>query len=239
MPAYVQSVGYNPLPEVVVSGKPAYLFGALPTDTQDTLAQVTSVACASNVATIVCTIQQGNIPVVGNLITVQGTVTASGAYNVKQVAIASISGTASTGVYTITYACTTANLTTTADSGKAFVPIAETSETLAAVQSVAVYVPAQEPLNLGTKSITISTIYPTLPTAATVTLYTAVNNEGNGIAPGSAGSEWTAMGVVSTVAGSAVTAGPLQTYTVPAGRFFCVVVSGITGSGKIICKLLS
>lgn len=236
MPAYVTPVGYNTLPEVAVSGQPAYFFGSLPRDTQDMIAQVTSVACASNVATVVMTIQAGNIPVVGNLITVQGTVTASGAYNVTAVAIASISGTASTGVYTVTYACTTANLTTTPDAGKAYVPIQETSETVAANQSVAIYVPAQEPVDFGAKTITTAITFPTLPTAATYTLYTAINN--SPIAPGTNPSEWTSMGVVATVAAGAQTVGPLKTFTTPAGRWFCLVGSGVTGTGKVIAKMI-
>lgn len=240
MPVYVQSVGYNALPEVAVSGQPAYFYGSFPRDTQDMLAQVTSVACASNVATIVMTIQQGNIPVVGNLITVQGTTNASGAYNVTAQPIASISGTPSTGVYTVTFACTTANLTTASAAGKAIVPIQEVAETCAANQSVAIYVPSQEPVDNGVRSITVATTFPTLQVstgAATVTLYTAIQN--SPIAPGTAGSEWTSMGVVATAAAGAQTVGPLKTFTVPAGRFFCLVVSGVTGTNTIVSKMLS
>jgi hypothetical protein len=239
MPTYVPPTGYNARPEVAVSGHPAYFYGSLPQDTQDMLAQITSVACASNVATIVMTIQQGNIPVVGNLISVQGVQTASGAYNVSEVPIATISGNAATGVYTVTFACTTADLTTTAASGKAIVTIQEVAEAVAANTSCAIYVPSQEPVDNGVRSITVATTFPVLQAstgAATVTLYTAINNPG--VAP-AAGNEWTSMGTVAVAAAGAQTQGPLQTYTVPAGRFFCVQTSGVTGTNKIICKMIS
>jgi hypothetical protein len=243
MPTYVPPVGYNTLPEVAVSGQPAYFYGSIPRDTQDMIAQVTSVACASNVATIVMTIQQGNIPVVGNLISVQGTQTASGAYNVSLVAIASISGTASTGVYTVTYACTTANLTTTADAGKAIVLIQEVSETVAANTSVAIYVPSQEPVDNGARTITVAVTFPTIQAttgAATVKIYTAIQN--TGALPGATGSEWTLMGttgVVGTLAAGAATVSGLVTFTTPAGRWFCLQTTAVTGTNKVIAKMLS
>lgn len=233
MPVYTTPVGYNTLPEVAIPGKPAYFYGSYPVDTQDTQARITSIACASNVATIVCTIFQGNIPVVGNLISVQGVPNASGAYNVTAVAIASISGTASTGVYTITYACTTANLTTTATSGLAIIPIAEVAEAVAANKSVAKYVPSQEPNDLGERSITVAVTFPTIQAttgAATVTLYTAIND---------VDAEYTSMGVVAAIAAGAQSAGPLQTYTTPAGRFFRLQVSGVTGTNTIVAKMIS
>jgi hypothetical protein len=242
MPGYVTPVGFNTLPEVAVSGKPAYFFGSLATDTQDTLAQVTNVALTSNVASVTATIQQGSIPIVGNLISIQGTTNTSGLFNVSNAKLTGVTGTASTGIYVFTFALTHANVASAADSGKAIVLIQEVAETMAAGQSVAIYVPSQEPLNNGQRSITVATTFPTLQAstgAATVTLYTSINNQTNGIAPGTAGSEWTSMGVVAVAAGGAQTGGPLNTLTAPAGRFFCVVVSGVTGTNTIVCKMIS
>lgn len=242
MPVYVPPVGYNTLPEVAVSGQPAYFYGSIPRDTQDMLAQVTSVACASNVATIVMTILQGNIPVVGNLISVQGTQTASGAYNVSLVAIASISGTPATGIYTVTYACTTANLTTTVDAGKAIVLIQEVSETVAANTSVAIYVPSQEPVDNGARTITVAVTFPTIQAttgAAIIKIYTAIQN--TGALPGATGSEWTLMGttgIVGTLASGAATVSGLVTFTTPAGRWFCLQTTAVTGTNKVIAKML-
>lgn len=240
MPLYTQNIGFNAPPEVAKSGWPAYFFGSLPSTTQDMQAQVTNVALTSNVASVTATIQQGNIPVVGNLITIQGTTNTSGLFNVSNAVLTGVTGTASTGIYVFTFALTHANVSSAADSGKAYVPIQETAETLANGQSVAIYVPSQEPLNDGMRSITISTTFPTLQAstgAGIVTLYTAINN--SPIAPGTAPSEWTAMGVAGKAVAGAQTIGPLNTFTVPAGRFFCVVVSGAAGTDTIICKMIS
>ena len=242
MPTYLAPVGVNATAaKVAVSGTPCYFYGSLNQDQQDMLAQVTSVACTSNVATIGITIQQGNIPIVGNLLWVNGTTNASGAYNVSAVAIASITAvSASAGTYTLTYACTTADLATAAAAGKAIVPVQEVAEAVAANQSVAIYVPSQEPVDNGVRSITVATTFPTIQAttgAATVTLYTAINN--NGIPVGTTGTEWTSMGVVATVAAGAQTVGPLKTFTIPAGRWFCLVVSGVTGKNTLIAKMLS
>ena len=234
---------FAPLPIVALPGLPAYLYGSLATDTQDTLLQVTNVALTSNVATVSVYVRAGNIPVVGNLISIAGTQTSSGLFNVSSVALTGVTINATTGIGTVTFALTNANVTSVADSGQALVPIQEVPETLAANTSVPVYIPSQEPNDMGEKSITTAITFPTMPTAATVKLYSAVNLPKN--LPGSAGSEWTAVGTVATVAASAQTVGPLFTEDTSAntaalaGRFFCLQVTGVTGSGTITAKLIS
>ena len=233
---------FAPLPEVVLPGKPAYFYGSMPTDTQDTLLQVTNVATTGGTATVSVYVRAGNIPVIGNLISIEGTVTSSGLFNVSSIPLTNVTINATTGVGTVQFALA-GTVSTTADSGQAIVPIAEVAETLAANTSVPVYVPSQEPNDMGSKSITTAVTFPTMPTAATVTLYSAINLPKN--LPGSAGSEWTSDGVVATVAGGAFTVGPLMTEDTGAntaalaGRFFCLQVTGITGPGKIIAKLIS
>ena len=93
--------------------------------------RVTSVGIVSNVATVVGTIFQGNIPAIGNQISIRGTQSNSGLFNVTAATIVSFSGTPSTGVYSITFALTNANIGTTADSGLAIIPIAEVPEVAA------------------------------------------------------------------------------------------------------------
>lgn len=244
MPTYIAPTSWGAFGGAVgVSGRPAYFYGSLTEDQQDMLAQVTSVACASDVATIGIAIQQGNIPAVGQLLTVIGTVSASGAYNVSRVAIASVTAvSASAGTYTLTYACTTSNLSTTADAGKAIVPVQEVPETVAANTSMAFYVPSQEPVDDGARTITVSVTFPTIQAstgAATIKLYTAIQN--NGSLPGDTASEWTPMGttgVVGTLASGAATVSGLVTFTTPAGRWFCLQTSGVTGTNKVIAKML-
>jgi hypothetical protein len=230
MPAYINSP-FAPLPEVAIPAKPAYFWGSLPVDTQDTAMRISSVSLTSNVASVTGTIFRGSIPVAGNLISIQGTTSNSGVFNVSSVAIASVTGTPSTGVYTLTFALTHANITATADSGMAVIPIAEVAEALTNSTSVAIYVPSNELRDLGERSITVATTFPSAPSAATVTLYSSINNDPTG-------TEWTEMGVVATVAGSVP--GPLVTLTVPAGRFFRLVNSGVSGgtSPTIISKMV-
>ncbi len=234
MPAYSNSA-WAPLPEVAIPAKPAYFFGSLPVTTDDTYIHITNVAITSNVATVTGTIYRGNIPVVGNFISITGCPTSSGAFNVNQVALTAVSVTAATGVGTFSFALTHADVGAVASSGMGLVPIAEVGEALTNSTSVAIYVPSNELRDLGERSITVASSFPSLPTAATLTLYTAIDNN-----PQAAVAEWTSMGVVSTVAGGVVTAGPLQTYTVPAGRFFRVVASGVSGgsSPTIIAKMI-
>ena len=233
MPAYFGPFG--PLPEVAIPAKPAYFWGSMPVDTQDTLMRINNVAIAANVAIIQGVIFQGNIPAVGNQISIQGTKTGSGIFNVTGATITTVSGNPLTGAYSITFVLTNANIGAIADSGMAIIPIAEVPEAVTNATSVAIYVPSNELRDLGERSITIATTFPSLPTAATVTLYTAINNN-----PYAASPEWTSMGVVATVAAGSQTAGPLQTYTLPAGRFFRVAVSGVTGgtSPTIVCKMI-
>lgn len=238
MPLYSTSA-FATLPVIAIPGKPEFFFGSLPTSTDDTYLRVTNVALTSNVATVTGTIYRGNIPLVGSLITIAGSTSTSGLFNVNAATITGVTGTPSTGVYAITFALTHANVTSAADTGMGLIPIAETSETCANGTSVAIYVPSNELRDLGQKSITVATTFPSLPTAATVTLYTAIGNTDL--------AEWTQMGVVATVVGGAVTVpanastnGGVATFTTPAGRFFRVVVSGVSGgtTPTLICKMV-
>lgn len=234
--------GFAPLPVVALSGVPTYFYGSLATDTQDTLLQVTNVAATGGTATVSVYVRAGNIPIVGNLISIAGTQTSSGLFNVSSAPLTNVTINATTGIGTVQFALV-GTVGSVADSGQALVPIQEVPETLAANTSVPVYVPSQEPNDMGTKSITTAVTFPTMPTTATVKLYSAINLPKN--LPGSAGSEWTLDGVVATVAASAQTVGPLFTYDTGAntaalaGRFFCLQVTGVTGSGTIAAKLVS
>jgi hypothetical protein len=233
---------FAPLPIVALPGFPTYLYGSLATDTQDTLLQVTNVAATGGTATVSVYVRAGSIPIVGNLISIAGTQASSGLFNVSSAPLTNVTINATTGIGTVQFALV-GTVGSVADSGQALVPIQEVPETLAANTSVPVYVPSQEPNDMGEKSITTAVTFPTMPTAATVKLYSAINLPKN--LPGSAGSEWTLVGTVATVAASAQTIGPLFTEDTSAntaalaGRFFCLQVTGITGSGTITAKLIS
>src|ERR1700751_1566949 len=101
MPAFNQVYPYG---QVAVSGTPAYFYGSLDTHAQDTLMQVTNVALTSNVATLSVLVRPGNIPIVGNIISVKGTTNTSGLFNVTRAVLPGVTITAATGVGTVTFA---------------------------------------------------------------------------------------------------------------------------------------
>lgn len=129
-PAYSASpfqIGYGLQP-----GIPAYSFGSSSFIVDNTNAFVTNVALTSNVATVTLKLRDGAIPVVGQLISIQGTQTASGAFNVTNVAITGVGGfaTGDNSVGTVTFALTHANVVSIVDAGQASAPPPETGDVL-------------------------------------------------------------------------------------------------------------
>lgn len=118
----------------LLPGVVGYSFGSFDTHNPGARMQVTSVAITSNVATLAVTLLEGPIPVVSTLsaplITVRGTQAASGLFNVTNVALASVSLDSITGIGTVTFALTNANIATTADAGTALAPAPIVFETL-------------------------------------------------------------------------------------------------------------
>lgn len=122
------------LRDSLIPGKIGFSYGSFDTHNPGSRMQVTSVAITTNVATLAVVLLEGPIPIVGNLISVQGTqtVTSGGApnFNVTNVALASVSINLTTGIGTITFALTSSNIATTLDAGMAIVPAAIVLETL-------------------------------------------------------------------------------------------------------------
>lgn len=228
MPSYNKSP-FAPPPQKLVPGQTAYLFGSWPDTVSPTKMQVTSVAVASDVCTLGVTVVEGNIPAVGSLITVQGTATSSGAANVTNVALASVTIAASTGVGTVTFALTASNVTTTADGGIAVVPQPEVGDTVANGASAAVGLPYAIPWDAGqgAEQILCSVRFPTLPTGCVVAL------QGSDINQDSA--YQTIIADVVTVATSAATYGTLQI----SGKwnFLRYLISGTSDSGTIVATI--
>src|SRR5690348_688057 len=123
---------------LLTAGIPTYFFGSWPMDKSPTKMRVTNVALATNVATVTGTIFEGDVPVVGALIYIDGTQTASGAFNVQGVALTAVSISATTGQGTVSFALTHADVGSAADSGLAIIPQPETAETIANGASVPV-----------------------------------------------------------------------------------------------------
>jgi hypothetical protein len=140
--------------------------------------QVTSVSAnASNIATVGVLILEGPIPVKGNLISIIGTASASGVYNVSAVPITNVVIDATTGIGTITFALTTAALAVTPDIGEARVPIAEVAEALTNnSSSVQFAIPDPVGSDTNTKVCTWQTTYTSQPAGITVALQGAMQD---------------------------------------------------------------
>lgn len=235
MPAYSKVPGH--LVSALVEGFPQYLFGGWPLGKSTTKFLVSQVALTSNVATVTGTVIEGEIPTVpaagqpSSLITIVGTSSNSGAFNVTAVAITAVSINAATGQGTISFALTHANVSATADAGMAYVPQPETAEAIVAGSSVPVTIPIQDSRTDASRTVDVVISFPTLPTAATVNLQWAIFDQD---------SEYANVSTtpVAVVAGSAITGGPSAQYTLNQGRFYRLNVSGLTGSGTIIGKVL-
>jgi len=101
---------------------PEYVWGTYNDKISPTLIYVTNVALTTNVATLTVAVYSGNIPAVGSFITVTGTQTSSGVFNVTNVALTGVTINATTGIGTVTFALTNANISSTPDAGVAEVP---------------------------------------------------------------------------------------------------------------------
>lgn len=227
MPTYNTS-GFGPTPKLLLPGEPAYLFGSKTYNQADCKFNVTNVALTSNVATVTILITAGNIPAIGDLVSIKGSTSTSGLFNVTAVALTGVTIVAATGAGTITFALTHADVGSAADTGYGVIPVSELSETLANGASAPVCVDAL-PINSAVgRTLQAVCTFPTVPTTAKVTIQGALHD---------IDSEYQDIATVGLVAGSAVTqtaAGiPLQNWV-----FVRANVSTLAGSGKLICKLL-
>jgi hypothetical protein len=232
-----QSTPFKPQPALLTAGKPEYVFGSYNDRTPDTRLVVTSVACTGNVATLGVTVLEGNIPAIGSLITVQGTASAAGVYNVTNAALTAVNITASTGVGTVSFALTTANLATSTDGGIADTPQPEVGETIGASAGTAAgyaSVPVAKPFNNPnidqSEVIMVAVSFPVLPKACSVVLEEALIDRDT---------EYSAVATVANVSNS-VAGGSVVTPTAieVSGKFYRLKVYGLVGTGTIVGKIL-
>ncbi len=221
---------FGPAPKLLYAGVAEYFFGSWPQDTSPTKMYVTSVAIASNVATLGVVVYEGNVPAVGSLISVQGTQVNS-EFNVTNAVLTAVSipttgSTAGTG--TVSFALTGTNVSTTADAGMAIVPQPELSEAIAAQASVVVAMAQTSAGGDLDRTVTAVCEFPTLPTAVTVSLQGSMFNDPTG-------ANFVTLGTIATVAAGAVTANGL---TLSAKwLYYRALVSGLTGTGQMICRI--
>lgn len=226
MPAYQSSpVGRNVIQ--AVPGLPVYGFGSLNRLVAPTRMNITSGSLTGNVATITGTVIEGNIPTIGQLVTVAGC--SNSAYNVTNVSIASVSAatTPDAGVFTITYALTHANIANGALTGLAMAPQIEIGETIANGASQAIALQSNVGPNNG-MDVRFDVTFPTIPTAAQVDVQTAAID---------VDSEYVLLTTLAVVAVGVVT-GQAIVWPDLRANFVRFNVSGLSGSGKIIAKVL-
>ena len=170
MPSYNANPGVNTFPPLLQPGVTGYAFGSFDASAPTTLMQVSAVALSGNVATITVALREGKIPAVGSLLTVRGTSTVSGAFNVINVAISTVSIDAVTGIGTITFVLIHADVAPNADLGQAYVPVPEVGEALVAGASQAFAIQDIAGHNENGLTIQWSTQFPSAPSTCTTTL---------------------------------------------------------------------
>src|SRR6516162_4786370 len=135
MPAYITASPQVSPRRGITAGLPAYSAGSFPVGQQLARMYVTSVAVNANVATVGVKMVEGNVPAVGALATVTGTVAGGSPVNVTNVGITAISLNTQ-GVGTITYPATTGNLATTPDGGQVLFNPTDVGETTVAAKGL-------------------------------------------------------------------------------------------------------
>ena len=147
MPSFVNSP-VTP-PQLLQKGVNVYLFGTFNALQANTRMNVSSVALATNVATVTGTIVEGEVPKIGALVSIAQTSTNAGVFNVQRAAVTAVSIN-NGGTGTVSFALTNANVGSTPDFGTAIIEVPEVGEALINGASVACCVAAPEPWKLGT-----------------------------------------------------------------------------------------
>ena len=104
MPPYLNQPGDRV--RALMPGTPEYLYGSWNQDTSITRMLVSSVKLAAGTATLGVAVVGGNIPAVGSLLSVTGTQTDGGVFNVTRAPLTGVTIDAVTGVGTVTFALT-------------------------------------------------------------------------------------------------------------------------------------
>lgn len=225
MPAYAS---INVPVQQAVPGLPAYLIGSFDYGAATGNFTITNGSRSGSTATLTVTVIEGNLPIVGQLISV---LCANSNFNVDQVAISAVSFDATTGIGTIQYTTTgSGTIASAATTGqvKAFVP--EVGETLADMVSLPLSIQENVGPDNG-REVTFTVTMTGSPTA-TVSVETSMVN---------IGAQFTTLSAVSTNLNFSGTAGTktvivsdLNTRFV---RFRLATTSG-SGSPTVVAKVL-
>jgi hypothetical protein len=235
VPAYIQTPINNPPRTSLLPGDVGYSLGSFSTygpHDPGCTAQVTTVAITSNVATVGLKILAGYKPLVNQLISITGTVTGAGEFNVTNVAIASVSGfnTGDNSTGTVTFALTGANVSTTNDAGEAYMPPLETADLAgSAIKGLQLALGADHATVGNKRVVSWSYEFPSAPSSATIALEVATVDQD---------AAYTALDTQS----SPVFTGETRVLSVPAStNFVRIHVTSVSGGsspsvvGRVSC----
>ena len=128
VPPYITAPPYITPRRGITAGLPSYSWGSFPLGVSPTKMYITALAVTANVVTASVKMIEGNVPAVGALATVTGTVVAGAPANVTNVAVTAV--TLNTlGVGSITYPATTPNIGVTPDGGQVIFNPTDVGET--------------------------------------------------------------------------------------------------------------
>ena len=134
MPPFNDS-GFLAQPPLLSPGAPGYSLGSFDDHQATAKFLINNVAIATDVATITGVLVEGNIPAAGQLISIRGCPLSE--FNVTDVALASVTITASSGIGTMTFALTHADVTSVAAAAVGLIQVAEIPEIVPSGSSVA------------------------------------------------------------------------------------------------------
>jgi hypothetical protein len=239
MPNYILSP-FKPMPKLLVPGIPEYVWGSWNDKTGPTQGIVLQSLSIGTTGELVVKILSGNVPVIGSLITVVG-VSASANFNVTNAAITAVSAANNpdNGVYTIAYTITSTFTPIQADVGQIIVPQPEIGETVSDTG-------ASSPVAVGAWFPSGKSLSVTLTLGTGISGVTAVLQGANR----DYDSEYNTIATIGTGLGVGTTdwqsgQGDTATGTLAAGsvnfpnfRFYRLNLTAVTGSGKVIAKIM-
>jgi hypothetical protein len=230
MPAYVNSPFQ--VPKLALNGVPCYLFGTLDYKVGDTRLFLISSSLTTNVATLIVQWMSGPLPLVGQYVSVISSTNGAGSFNVTRSVLTAVAINAITGIGTLTFALTHADIGSATDYGTVVVENAEVGDTLTnnSFSQACVY---QIPDGDSQFSLPLAVTFGgTIPSAVVVTLQQALRNPTATVT-----TEFTNTTTNVTVAASAYTSGPVVNATLQRGYLYRLAVTGLTGGSTIVGKL--
>lgn len=237
MSAY-QATPFKAQPALLVAGTPQYLFGSFDDRSAPTQGYVKSNSAVTTTGTLTFQIVGGNIPKVGDLITVVGCANSAN-FNVTNVAIASVVNTTAAGLCTVTYAISSTTQGTVADNGLVIVPRPEVAEATLTGKSVPVAFPFNPATPQQGRTITVNVSFATGTTAGVLALQGAnfdIDSEYVTLVPSS--TSGTTPGINATgVSGTAVYSDAASNY-----RFYRFIITTTISGGAapgVVAKIVA